>query len=108
MAKTQRKAGLLASISRLLGGLGFSLNRKQVSQVGDKMAQELARAPRIAIIGETGVGKSSTLNSLFKAGAPIDDIRPCTSETSEYAAVTEMNGTHGPIRVFDLPGLGQD
>jgi small GTP-binding protein len=109
MAKsTAKPSGLVARIQRVLGGLGFVLSRRKIAKVADEMAKDLARAPRIAIIGETGVGKSTTLNALFKAGAQIDDIRPCTVETSEYAVVTEMNGSHGPIRVFDMPGLGQD
>jgi small GTP-binding protein len=108
MVKAAKPTGLVARIKRVLGGLGFPLNRGQIAGVADEMAIELARAPRIALIGETGVGKSTTLNALFKAGAQIDDIRPCTVETSEYAVVTEMNGSHGPIRVFDMPGLGQD
>jgi predicted GTPase len=100
--------GLIGRIKRVLGGLGFLLNRRQIGKVAAEMAKDLARAPRIALIGETGVGKSSTLNALFKAGAKIDDIRPCTVETCEYAVVTERNGSHGPIRVLDMPGLGQD
>jgi len=108
MVKSAKPVGLVARIQRVLGGLGFLLNRRKIDGVADEMAKDLARAPRIAIIGECGVGKSSTLNALFNAGAEIDDIRPCTVETSEYAVVTEVNGSHGPIRVFDMPGLGQD
>jgi predicted GTPase len=109
MSRTVGKPpALIERITRVLGGLGFLLNRRQIGKVAGKMAKDLARAPRIALIGETGVGKSSTLNALFKAGAKIDDIRPCTVETCEYAVVTERNGNHGPIRVFDMPGLGQD
>jgi predicted GTPase len=100
--------GLFARIKRILGGLGFRLTPSQTSGIADELAKELERAPRIALLGETGVGKSSTLNALFNAGAPIHHIRPCTVEASEYAVVTEMEGSHGPIRVFDMPGLGQD
>jgi predicted GTPase len=109
MAKSTRDSlGLLGRIQRVLGGLGFILGRSQTSAVAEELADELQRAPRIALLGETGVGKSSTLNALFNAGAAIDHIRPCTVETAEYAVVTEMEGSHGPIRVFDMPGLGQD
>jgi predicted GTPase len=100
--------GLLGRVKRVLGGLGFLLNERQLSSITNEVAQELDRAPRIALLGETGVGKSSTLNALFNAGAPIDHIRPCTVEALEYAVVTELEGSHGPIRVFDMPGLGQD
>jgi predicted GTPase len=103
-----KPAGLVGRIKRVLGGLGFLLNRHQLAEVSGEMAKDLARAPRLAIIGECGVGKSSTLNALFNAGAEIDNIRPCTLETSEYTVVTEIEGSHGAIRVFDMPGLGQD
>jgi predicted GTPase len=100
--------GLFARIKRVMGGLGFILSPRQTAGVAGELAKELERAPRIALLGETGVGKSSTLNALFNAGAPIDHIRPCTVEPSEYAIVTEIEGSHGPVRVFDMPGLGQD
>lgn len=103
-----KSTGLIDRIRRAIGGLGFLLGNSQTSTIADELADELKRAPRIALLGETGVGKSSTLNALFNAGAAIDHIRPCTVEVSEYAVVTEMEGSHGPIRVFDMPGLGQD
>src|SRR4030095_1362591 len=99
-----KSLGLLARIKKVLGTSGFLLSTRQVAQVEDEVAKELARAPRIAILGETGVGKSSTLHALSNAGAEIDHIKPCTLETSEYTVVTEIRGGHGAIRVFDMPG----
>jgi small GTP-binding protein len=64
---------------------------------------------KIALIGQTGVGKSSTINSLFNAGSEVSHTSPCTHEAQEYAVdVKEISGTSGkPIRVFDMPGLGE-
>jgi len=103
-----KSIGLVDRIKRAIGGLGFLLTSSQTSRIAADLSEELKRAPRIALLGETGVGKSSTLNALFNAGAPIDHIRPCTVEATEYSVVTEVEGSHGPIRVFDMPGLGQD
>lgn len=59
-------------------------------------------APRIAVIGETGVGKSTTLNALFNAGQEVSHTRACTQ------IETELRVKEGALRVFDMPGLGED
>jgi predicted GTPase len=65
---------------------------------------------RIALIGLTGVGKSSTINALFNSGAPVSHTRACTKEADEYDAdVKEYPAAEGrSIHVFDMPGLGED
>jgi len=65
--------------------------------------------PRIALIGGTGVGKSTTLNSLFNAGRPTSDIRACTQEEAQITGkVEKYTGSKGSIIVYDMPGLGED
>ena len=65
--------------------------------------EELGRVPRIAMIGETGVGKSSTINALFAEGLPVSHSRACTQ------LETELDIAEGRrLRVIDLPGLGED
>ena len=65
--------------------------------------------PQIAIIGFTGVGKSSTINALFNAGQEVSDVRACTQEEKAiYGDVTEYTGSKGLIRIYDMPGLGED
>lgn len=58
--------------------------------------------PRIAVIGETGVGKSSTINALFNAGREVSHTRACTQ------IETELLVKDGALRVVDMPGLGED
>jgi small GTP-binding protein len=93
-----------------IGSWGIRLTSMQIDKIADKLTDELKDSPRIALIGETGVGKSSTLNALFNAGVPIDHVHPCTQEAIEYqmVIVNEIEGAKGPIRIFDMPGLGQD
>lgn len=65
--------------------------------------------PRIALIGFTGVGKSSTVNALFNAGQAIGHVRACTQEAAEVRGdVSEYLGSKGSVIVYDMPGLGED
>ncbi len=64
---------------------------------------EAARTPVIVLIGETGVGKTSTLNALFNKGLEISHAKACTQIETEV-----VGDRGGPITVFDMPGVGED
>jgi uncharacterized protein len=69
--------------------------------------------PTIGLIGVSGVGKSSTLNSLFRTKLRTSPTVACTKEflaTDLSLAVTrgEAKGTPVSLRVVDAPGLGED
>ncbi len=57
---------------------------------------------RIAVIGEAGVGKTSTINALFKTDLPISHIGTCTQKAEVVKAITSKGI---PIEVIDMPGL---
>jgi small GTP-binding protein len=64
--------------------------------------------PRIAIVGEAGVGKSTTLNSLFNAGVPVSDTRACTKDDIELTIdLGKSPKENRRIIVYDMPGLGE-
>ncbi len=80
------------------------------AQVLEKLqdAYEQEPPPTIAIVGETGVGKSTTLNSLFNAGAPVGHSRPTTRNSDLFQVhAYDHNGNKGIIHVLDFPGLGE-
>jgi uncharacterized protein len=71
-------------------------------------AVEREAPPTIAIIGETGVGKTTTLNSLFNAGAEVGHSRATTKKADSFeASIFDHSGNKGKVRVLDLPGLGE-
>lgn len=83
----------------------------QVQQISSEIDAGLAAVdpPRVALIGFTGVGKSSTINALFNAGQPIGHVRACTQEAREVRGeVSEYLGRNGSVIVYDMPGLGED
>ncbi|GIM93394.1 hypothetical protein Ato02nite_051870 [Paractinoplanes toevensis] len=68
-------------------------------------------SPVLAFIGETGVGKSTTVNSLFNAGQEVGHFKPTTLTVDGlqvYATVDHVQGSRGDLRVIDMPGLGDD
>ncbi|MFD8111033.1 MULTISPECIES: GTPase family protein [Streptomyces griseus group] len=72
-----------------------------------KKAIETEAPPRLVLIGEAGVGKSTTINALFNAGQEVGHSR-ATTDRAWAIPVQEVNGSHGTLEVVDMPGLGDD
>jgi uncharacterized protein len=69
--------------------------------------------PTIGLVGVSGVGKSSTINTLFKTSLAVSDTVACTKEFRNIdlrlAFVRgEMKDRDVQLRVVDAPGLGED
>src|SRR5687767_9908288 len=58
----------------------------------------------VAVMGQTGVGKSSLLNALFDVSLQVGDVRPTTMEPLPV----EVRGPSGrPLVFWDMPGIGE-
>ena len=77
---------------------------KVLKMIKEERKKELSNAPKIAIIGKTGVGKSSTINNLFNTNLGISHFESCTQQAEP---ITISNGK-GEIIIYDMPGLGED
>jgi GTP-binding protein EngB required for normal cell division len=68
------------------------------------VGQESGRALKVAVMGQTGTGKSSLLNALFNINLKTDPIRPCTTYV-EPVTITDSQGHQ--LTFYDMPGIGE-
>jgi len=84
---------------------------EELEQVSAELQRRIQEEPppKIAIVGETGVGKSSTLNALFNAGLPISHTEASTKTDIELTVDLTREGDQWPrlLVVYDMPGLGE-
>jgi predicted GTPase len=66
------------------------------------------------VIGVSGVGKSTTINAMFKTNLPMSHVVACTKEFLSIdltAGIQDKGVAHGEaavLRIVDAPGLGED
>jgi uncharacterized protein len=94
------------SLSRLgLGKLKEILGEKDFNTLVDSINSELARPPRVAVIGKSGVGKSTTINALFNLDEKISHVGAGTIIEAERTVVLP---NEVKLKIVDMPGLGED
>jgi predicted GTPase len=70
----------------------------------EKLKQETQLPPKVAVIGKSGVGKTTTVNNLFNAKLKTS---PTTVGTTEAQIKEFTLATGGTLTVIDLPGYGR-
>jgi hypothetical protein len=80
------------------------LTADQRRQIRDQLLIESSKPLTVAIMGQTGVGKSSLLNALFDTSLETGDVRP----TTKVAEPVPVQGNAGHSLTFwDMPGIGE-
>ena len=120
-AKNAQKAIRRLELDELLVATAHELrskNRRSVKRVAlskiqkspealalkEQYQREAQEGFTILMVGETGAGKSSTINSLF--GRKVAETNALDSETK---SVTPFEGMHHNVKytIYDTPGLGE-
>ena len=90
------------------------LTKKEIEKLRQEILKEVnVKPPTIGVIGVSGVGKSSTLNSLFKTNLATSDTVACTKEFRSESLKLEFQQGYAKnekvsLVVIDAPGLGED
>lgn len=79
--------------------------KKILSEIKAEISRIRNYTPKVAVFGDTGVGKSSLCNALFgKEIAEISDVEACTRVPQEIL----LSGDGHGITLIDVPGVGED
>ena len=85
---------------------GAKLSEKDSQTLRNAISNEIRKKPfRVAIIGQSGVGKTSTLNAVFGLNGYVADIAEGTTQIEEK--IFPM-GDGFNLAIYDMPGLNND
>lgn len=75
-----------------------------VSELRSTALREIENGVHVAVIGKTGVGKTTTINNLFGVDMHVSHVAAATKS----AQTVDLRSDTGLLRVTDLPGFGED
>ncbi|MCQ2278678.1 MAG: 50S ribosome-binding GTPase [Bacteroidales bacterium] len=86
--------------------LGNNVSLDEKNQVMKAINREITEKPfRVAVIGQSGVGKSTTLNAVFGLKNYTSNVAEGTTDIEEK--VFEMRDGFS-LSIYDMPGIGYD
>jgi predicted GTPase len=107
--RSQGKSKEMVSKELMFEELKKHLSKDELNLVKQKFIQERQRPPKVAILGKTGVGKTTTVKSLFGI-RDDDDQKWKISHTVVGTTQAQMEEftleTGDTLEVVDLPGYG--
>jgi predicted GTPase len=89
---------------RLFSELGRFIGSDDLKRIRDRFDTEMQQPPRIAVLGQSGVGKTTTVNALFATNWRTSAVEVGT-HTAQNKTVELPSG--GRINIVDLPGYGR-
>ncbi|WP_242541120.1 GTPase [Phormidium pseudopriestleyi] len=102
--KKRREKGEHDSNKINLEDLKKVMSLEDFNLISDKLEQETKYPPKVAVIGKSGVGKTTTINNLFNAQLKTS---PTTVGTTKAQTKEFTLSTGGTLTVVDLPGYGR-
>ncbi|MCR4812807.1 MAG: 50S ribosome-binding GTPase [Bacteroidales bacterium] len=99
----EQKFAIEKMLSAILGDKVSDGDRKQVL---DAINKEITERPfRVAVVGQSGVGKSTTLNAVFGLKNYTSDVAEGTKDIEEKKF--DMRDGFS-LSIYDMPGIGYD
>jgi predicted GTPase len=101
------------SNTEITDGSASAMTADELDKLRDEIRAVFAEhPPTIGIVGVSGVGKSSTINALFKTELATSDTVRCTTEFCRVelnvTVKKEQEDLTARLWVWDAPGLGED
>jgi len=103
-ALLRRRGPDASARDKLFVELSKVLDPNDLRMVEEKFAVELRRPPKVAVLGQAGVGKTTTVNALFATRWRTSAVEVGTERPQEKRVALPDGGV---IDVLDLPGYGR-